>query len=138
MIVVGPFTGRLARDPKFEFVGPSQVPKWQVTIAHGEPRYNPQTRQEEVATLWVLVQAWGDLAERLHEQNYGQGDEMVVTGKLAQFTVGEGESKDTKTHVAALTVDCLRRKSPTRTSAAPSPVTDDPWAGPPDPKDPPF
>lgn len=144
MIPVGPFQGRLARDPKFDTVGASATSKWQATIAVDEPRYNAQTRTTEVAPLWVMVQAWGTMAEDLWDMAYAQGDELAITGRLAQFTIGEGDKRDTKTHVVALMVQCTRRKSPkpqghAQARPAPPPTNDqDPWASAPPAAEPPF
>lgn len=140
MIPVGPFRGRLARTPKFEFVGQNQTPKWQATLAHDLPRWDAQTRSTVVGTLWVMVQAWGSQAEELHEQAYDQGDELFVHGELSQFTVGEGDKKETKTHVTALLVHCLRRKSP-RPGVVQPPTgggANDSWGATQQPPEPPF
>lgn len=146
MIAVGPMQGRLARDPDFDFVGPSQTPRWKATLAVDEPRYNPQTRSSEVGTLWIFMQAWGTLAEDLANAGYAQGDELAVNGRLDQFTVGEGDKKDTKTHVVPLFVQATRRKSapPTSRPAHPGPTAhapaEDPWGTSPPPAtdEPPF
>src|SRR5690606_18394331 len=116
MIPVGPFTGRLSRDPEFSYVQPSGAPRWSATVAVSVPRYNSQTRNEEVGALWIFLQVWGDFAEELFERNYQQGDELAVTGRLDQYTKTEGEKKDTKTHVVPLFIQEVRRKH--RTASA--------------------
>lgn len=144
MINVGPFQGRLARDPKFEHVGQSATPKWQATIVVDEPGYNSQTRQTDVFPLWVAVEAWGTLAEDLWEAGYGQGDEMAGQGRLSQFTIGEGDKKETKTRVRLLWLHCTRRKTPRPQGApsgsqgAPGGTTGSGWGGNPPTDEPPF
>lgn len=144
MIPVGPFQGRLARDPEFTRMGQAQFPKWAVTLVVDEPRWNGQTRQQEVHPIWVRLEAVGTMAESLDEERYAQGDEIVVVGRLAQFTAGEGDQKQTKTHVTPLIVQATRRKSqrpptsppPRQDAAGGSP--DDPWAATPVSAEPPF
>lgn len=143
MIPVGPFQGRLARDPEFTHSEQAAMPIWKATLAVDEPYWNGRERRQDVRTLWVRLEATGTQAENLWEAAYGQGDELAVTGRLAQFVkTTEDGKKDAKTHVTPLMVNCTRRKSQ-RPQQAPQSApqggsTNDPWATAPSSTEPPF
>lgn len=153
MIPVGPFQGRIAGDVKFEYLPNSGVPKWAATLAVDEPGWDSRAKTATVRTVWVRLEAIGWQAEDLWARGLERGDEVAVIGRLSQFTYGEGENKDVKTHVTPLMVTVTRQAARRAASPAAAPqqppqqpapqggAANDPWATQPpqvDTSEPPF
>ena len=121
-------TGGLTRDPELVYLPNSGAALMEMTVAVNVARYNGETRQQEVTTIYVLVKAWSSLAEAIAEDDLSKGDEVYVLGELEQRTVEKRDkSKESKTHVTAKMVSVVRRRGGASAPARrPAPAADVP------------
>lgn len=61
-----------------------------------EVEWDPQSRQEVVATSFIRLQMWGGMAEQLMELDPGKGTKLWVNGKLDQSEWEDSEGKKEK------------------------------------------
>lgn len=126
-------SGGLVRDPELTYMERSGSALCEITLAVNGARYNFEERQQEVTTSYIAVKAWGSLAEDLAEADIAKGDELLVVGELEQRTVEKRDkSKESKTHVKALSFAVVRRRG-----AGASPAGRARPSGPPPPTAPP-
>ncbi len=75
-------TGTVGRDPEMRFT-PSGQAVTNFSIAVNRRWTNKQTNQQEEATSWFDIVAWGQLGENVAE-SIQKGNRVVVTGRLDQ------------------------------------------------------
>ena len=75
--------GGLVKDPEVGFTGSGRA--WaRFTLAVSDVVYDPQTKRDAVATLFISCQAWGSKAEEIMTADPHKGDKLYVRGKLDQ------------------------------------------------------
>lgn len=103
-------SGTVTRDVDVRAM-PSGAMLMEVSLAVNDSRWDPEHRAHAVATTYVTVQFWGELADEWLEAPPQQGDEVFVIGRLDQREIEKRDgSKDRKTRVEALMVQVLRRR----------------------------
>lgn len=89
-------TGRLTADPELRYTA-SGTAVVNFRMAENDNKYNEDTREwETTSTLFLTVNAWERLAERV-ANGLQKGDTVMVTGKLAtrQWQDKEGNNRST-------------------------------------------
>ena len=105
--------GGLTRDAEYRTVGASQTQLMEMTVAVNGTRFDSEQRQQVVDTVYVAVQVWGYVAQRLTDEHgtLHKGDEVYVVGRLSQQEVEKRDgTKDRKTRVTAMVVSVTRKR----------------------------
>lgn len=124
--------GGFTRDPDFAYTPQGGYPVWRATIAVNGTKYNSETRQQEVSTSFILISAGGFTAERLMEDGFVKGDEILVEcGELEQREWEKDGKREHRTQVNILSYSVVRKRAaaPARQQGVRQPApADDPWA----------
>ena len=84
---------------------------WEATLAVNGARFDPDSSEHVVTTVFVRVKAVGWEAEKLDGWRLSRGEELYVLGEFDQLeVVKEDGTKDTKTRVAVTYAVPTRRK----------------------------
>ena len=122
--------GRLTADPELRFT-PSGAAVCDFTVAGNDRRRNKQTNEwEDGPATFLRCSAWNDMAENIAE-SLRKGDEVLVTGRIAQREWEKDGIKRTTHEVSVDTIGPslrwrgarLAERQRVRTKQA-----DDPWA----------
>lgn len=126
--------GGLTRDPDAGFGQNGGLPYWRGNIAVNGTRYDSQTRQQVVTTVFVQIVAFGYQAEQLQGEMLVQGDSLLIDGQMGQNTFEKKDgTKETKTQVEVLSFTVLRKKYGRQTAQYTPPPEEEPWGGTADP-----
>lgn len=122
--------GGLVRDSESRMAGHAMLCSF--TVAVNGTRYDSETRQQVVKTVYVTCQAWAALADQITDDGgLQQGDDVYVVGELDQYRKADDDKPSTRVTVLAYSV--LRRRT-ARSSARPAmseshpTYGSDPWA----------
>lgn len=128
--------GGLTKEPVLRFL-PTGIPVCEFTLAIARVKWNPESRRDEIDTMFLAVQAWASLAEQVDAMGLVRGDTVHVLGELSQQEYEKRDgTKERKTRVEALIVTPVKQRD-----AAARPERRAPWDEPEpggDPGDPPF
>lgn len=123
--------GGLTRDPEVAFLEGSGICMWKASIAVNGARYDSQTRQQGVTTVYVSLVAFGWLAEQIAEYNLTRGDEVYVIGELEQREIDKDGKKERKTGVLVNVLNPTRVRHGARAQTSgqrqAEEPPDDPW-----------
>jgi single stranded DNA-binding protein len=99
--------GRACAPPEIKYVGPSNRPLADFTLAVDDP-FNKDPQTNKPRSYFFLVQVWGNKAE-IAKAHISTGRRIGVTGRLTQekFTPKGTETPVTKTRIVAETFDLL-------------------------------
>lgn len=122
--------GGLTRDSELKFTA-NGFAIFEAQIAVNGARYDGKERKQVVTTVFILVQAFGWLAEHLAEEAWEKGDEVYVVGEMDQSSFEDQHGqKQTRTRVTIAYAHTVRRRNPspsrTRDSGSSSNYDDDP------------
>ena len=128
--------GGLTRDPDFGYGQGHGIAYWRGNLAVNGTRYDSQTRQQVVTTVFAQTVAFGYQAEQLKAEGLVQGDSLLGDGQLGQNTFEKKDgTKETKTQVEVLNFTVLRKKFTQNTAQyTHQPQEEETWStGPADP-----
>jgi single stranded DNA-binding protein len=110
--------GGITRDVEIRAVGQRNTLLAEFTIAVNGARYDADKGEQVVTSLFVTVQAWGEVAEQIAQSGgLCKGDEVYVIGELDQREVEKRDgTKERKTRVTAFVVYATRRRQPVNSS----------------------
>lgn len=89
------FTGNLGADPEIRYTQNGGDPVANFRIGNTQRRLNRQTSQwEDGATLWLRIEAWGQLAENV-AASLKKGVSVAVEGNLVEdkYTDKQGQER---------------------------------------------
>lgn len=101
--------GGLVDAPEVGFTGSGRA--WaRFTLAVSDVVWNPQSRQDEVATHFISCQSWGYVAEQVMTADPTKGEKLYVRGKLDQSEYEDNQGKkQRKTRVRVVSFSFTNR-----------------------------
>lgn len=106
--------GTLTKDPEMRLAGTTCLTEF--TIAVNGVRFNRESGEQEIRSIFVSGQAWADLGERLAEERLEKGDTLHVVGELDQVQRAGRDVPSTRVAIVSYTVV---RKKPRHTTGSP-------------------
>jgi single-strand DNA-binding protein len=73
------FTGRLGRDPETRSVGDTSVTNFSIAV---DDSYKKQSGEKVDSTVWLDVDVWGGLGEKVAAVYCSKGSRVAVSGQL--------------------------------------------------------
>ena len=103
--------GTLTREPDVKHLE-SGFTIWNGTIAVNGSRFDGEAGEHVVTTVFVRLQAFGWMAQRMESWTFTTGEEMYVLGEFDQREVETSDGKkESKTRVTVTYVVPIRRKA---------------------------
>jgi single-stranded DNA-binding protein len=102
--------GGVTKDAEISNVGVNGVPCVEFTLAVNGTRFDPEANEQVIKSVFVICQAWHEVAQRLIDDYGGlhRGDEVLVLGEVDQQRRSGKEDQRPSTRYIALRVDVLR------------------------------
>lgn len=119
--------GYIAKEPEVKYLDSGKV-LWRTSVPIQSTTKNAEG---EYPTTWYQLVAWGELAQRLADNSYPDGNAMYGKGAYVQvlgalqvktYTAGDGTEK-TQLEVTVASVDRVRLKSTNSDDTSPSSST---------------